>query len=458
MAHHRSSAAEELTRALLVYLGHPETELKDVGYLRNYLTKRLPFQKPQFKLPVEEMEEKVLMMQEFERILQRRAPSGQDKLFRGWHYGFFAVVPLETLRSICRDESLILNICKHAADFIKMNVAGCCPPAVENERKAKQLELERESQVQEDDNVGPSLKRTSSNVSQRLGSLTRSTRKWARKTAETVTGTITSSVSRSRSRSTEKALSRPATADPQLGETFFHGRDVPRNSRLKDVSRHRDQSKCVLSGKTGSVEVCHILPYASYATHSARKYQRSIWELAQLLSGNTLAGKIRNLLDGPGSAEKEWNTICLNPYLHKLFDAGSFALKPCGYKEEGTHFSVSMQYIQLYKTMNIAHEECVLSTAAAKYAHSEDSSQRYLFHAVEFSVESGHRIKSGNIFQVQHPSEQQAESMVAALQFRYNATMAQFLAGAAGCPYYDPDYDEDRDAIYSSDYFSMFDT
>lgn len=183
-----------------------------------------------------------------------------------------------------------------------------------------------------------------------------------------------------------------------------------------------------------ALNVCRILPFGSYSTYAAREYQRSIWCLSEPLSGHELAARVRQLLDGKDSADHAWNAICMTPDLGNLFAAGSFALKPHGYHISVAnihcsvpHYSASIEYIELYKNGIDPNAPCQPSMALAESSYERHRSQ----HNVSTALEP---IKSGSMFRVRLPSEDFARNMVHALQFRYNATMAQFFAAAAGRP------------------------
>ncbi|RYP80586.1 hypothetical protein DL769_002388 [Monosporascus sp. CRB-8-3] len=107
-----------------------------------------------------------------------------------------------------------------------------------------------------------------------------------------------------------------------------------RNVAQAEKRRELDNFRCILS-KTGRPEVCHIFPYSANAKEGDRKkaaqYLKGTAEL--YIAGNTVqkSGQIRELFASRvGVSDKKWNMISLSPTLHDWWSQPYFALKCLG--------------------------------------------------------------------------------------------------------------------------------
>lgn len=158
-----------------------------------------------------------------------------------------------------------------------------------------------------------------------------------------------------------------------------------------------------------------------------------------------MSERLKDLFGNVGSADLAWNMLCLNPYLHRLFDRGYFGLKPVGVTagpKQGT-WEVQFQIFWFDPTY---------STPSAEVEPSEEnihkmfipSTQRKPENVVEHHALTHRVVQSGETFTVVFADKDEAEKMRDALALRWAVGEICAMAGGAGRPYDDPEYEDDE--------------
>ncbi|PTB49664.1 hypothetical protein M431DRAFT_126057 [Trichoderma harzianum CBS 226.95] len=208
----------------------------------------------------------------------------------------------------------------------------------------------------------------------------------------------------------------------------------------------RDQRTCILT-KAANPDVCRIMP-SSVAENKAEisAFITPVF-LSDLLgrSGYKIG---RILLRGtPNTFEESWNMICLHPLLRMWWSECLFGLKCLGVDSNGEHFTVKIQFH--WMPMNSVRPHQLVEPPY-------DKATSAMLESMASDVQEGyfHGLKSGQIFEIQLPSEEDAEKMKAALDVQWVAVRLAALSGAArswewglGNDLYD---DGDDDGAYST--------
>ncbi|RSL61907.1 hypothetical protein CEP54_005987 [Fusarium duplospermum] len=130
---------------------------------------------------------------------------------------------------------------------------------------------------------------------------------------------------------------------PPLVKHFLAGWSDPTyikySAAISDCKK-RDNNTCVLTGASDP-EVCHIVPFSWNSTRFNTKKTQCVFQASVALMGPKWTNDNSPLLANSralGGSDHVWNTICLNPLLHKWWAQALFGLKCLGiiFKDENT--------------------------------------------------------------------------------------------------------------------------
>lgn len=203
----------------------------------------------------------------------------------------------------------------------------------------------------------------------------------------------------------------------------------------------RDGHKCVISGNGGVVEACHIVPFAVTRTNRLVDAQASYWSIVDNIFGKALSKKLRDLFKDVGSADATWNMICMNPYLHRLFDQGNFGLKPISLKEADGNWKLTFQIFWFEETASRPSEASGIKVRDMFIRSGANQFQN----VVEHRATNNLVIQSGDEFHIIISQKADAEKMLEAFRLRWAVGEICAMAGGAGRPYDDSTYKDDED-------------
>ena len=135
----------------------------------------------------------------------------------------------------------------------------------------------------------------------------------------------------------------------------------------------------------------------------------------------------------------------MNPYLHRLFDQGSFGLKPVGLEERSDgKWVMAVRIFWFDSTISSPSEATEPSEISIRdmFVRSNDNKRH---NVVEHDAASHLIIHSGDEFKIILDNEDEADKMMDALKLRWAVGEICAMAGGAGRPYDDPDYDDSGD-------------
>ncbi|KAL6693287.1 hypothetical protein J3F84DRAFT_380455 [Trichoderma pleuroticola] len=211
----------------------------------------------------------------------------------------------------------------------------------------------------------------------------------------------------------------------------------------------RDQGTCVLT-KAANPDVCHIMP-SSISESKANISAFICSTFVSNLLGDSSDDIGHMLLRGRvGTLDKSWNMICLHPLARIWWSECLFGLKCLGIDSNGEQSTVKVQFHWMPINTVKPHQ-----LAEPPYDKAVDT----MLESMVSEVQEGyfHGLKSGQTFEIQLASEEDAKKMQAVLNAQWVAVRLAALSGAArswewglGNDLYE-DGDDNRD-YDSSDY------
>ncbi|KAL6789770.1 hypothetical protein J3E68DRAFT_412329 [Trichoderma sp. SZMC 28012] len=199
---------------------------------------------------------------------------------------------------------------------------------------------------------------------------------------------------------------------------------ISSNSREeREKCKLRDQRTCILT-KAENPDVCRIMP-SSVAENKAEISAFITPVFLSVLLGHSGFEIGRILLKGtPNTFEESWNMICLHPLLRMWWSECLFGLKCLGVDSNGEHSTVKIQFH--WMPMNSVRPHQLVEPPY-------DKATSAMLESMASDVQEGyfHGLKSGQIFEIQLPSEEDAEKMKAALDVQWVAVRLAALSGAA---------------------------
>lgn len=146
--------------------------------------------------------------------------------------------------------------------------------------------------------------------------------------------------------------------------SFFLDEERGRNSSAVSACKKRDSNRCVLTGASDP-EVCHIVPFSWNSTRANIKKTQCVYSASILLMKSKWTSDNSLLLensDAPGGSDHVWNTICMNPLLHKWWAQAFFGLKCLGIAptDKGTSI-VEVQFQWMPRSKKNPTAPCILT-------------------------------------------------------------------------------------------------
>ncbi|KAF3067601.1 hypothetical protein CFAM422_008439 [Trichoderma lentiforme] len=191
----------------------------------------------------------------------------------------------------------------------------------------------------------------------------------------------------------------------------------------REKCKLRDQRTCILT-QAANPDVCRIMP-SSVAESKAQIGALLTPAFLSILLGQSGLKIARILLNGaPDTFEQSWNMICLHPLVRLWWSECLFGLKCLGIDSNGEHSTVKIQFHWMPMNSVRPHQPVEppydKATSAMLESMASDVQEGYF-----------HGLKSGQIFEIQLPSEEDAEKMKAALDVQWVAVRLAALSGAA---------------------------
>ncbi|KAL7792805.1 hypothetical protein V8C43DRAFT_322149 [Trichoderma afarasin] len=185
----------------------------------------------------------------------------------------------------------------------------------------------------------------------------------------------------------------------------------------------RDQRICVLT-KAANPEVCHIMPSSISVSEASISAFTSSTVVSNLLgdSGDEICHVF--LRGNLGSLDKSWNMICLHPLVRMWWSECLFGLKCLGIDSNGEHSTVKIQFHWMPINTVKPHQR-----VEPPYDKAIDT----MLESMVSEVQKGyfHGLESGQTFEIQLASEEDATKMKAALDVQWIAVRLAALSGAA---------------------------
>lgn len=311
-----------------------------------------------------------------------------------------------------------------------------------------------EPPIEEDDETdshqahpGKSRKRASSK-----DSLNTATPKKSKGSVQTKSPTPTSENTEASSSSKQQE-----SIPPQLSSTvaIAKDKDPGRRKTSSRETKDRDNWRCVVTGKAGGVDGCHICSRTFDKDKAALQHLHNLWEVVECLfaADTVFLNRLKSYFGPDRTSDFAWNMITLNKYLHDLWDKCYFGLHPLGCfwgsGDLAAKRFVHVQFVWFFQnrhtplSRNQPHSDTVASIQAsftaedveAMYTPSHD--QEKWQGIGDNYVLSGRPIKTGDIIKIRCPKPDEEVKMMDMFKFRWALGKVQFLAGAAGV-----DFDE----------------
>ncbi|RSL91711.1 hypothetical protein CDV31_015398 [Fusarium ambrosium] len=239
--------------------------------------------------------------------------------------------------------------------------------------------------------------------------------------------------------------------EDDIADTTFLFDDKRRNSSAVSACKKRDNNTCVLTG-TSDPEVCHIIPFSWNSTQLNIKKTQFVFQASAVLMGAQWTDENSLLLanpDVPGGSDHVWNTICINPLLHKWWAQAFFGLKCLGIIDKDKNTSiVEVQFRWMPRSKKNPTAPCSLTENERKKMEEEIrafTDGGSLPATPKHGKIGASRINlscpllSGHTFHIEMPPED-ARRFKDMLDLQWACIVAAALSGAAEAPDLLPDH------------------
>ncbi|EEU40444.1 uncharacterized protein NECHADRAFT_76719 [Fusarium vanettenii 77-13-4] len=228
--------------------------------------------------------------------------------------------------------------------------------------------------------------------------------------------------------------------------TFALDEKKGRNSSAISGCKKRDSNKCVLTSASDP-EVCHIVPFSWNSTRANIKKTQCVYSASAILMGVDWTSDNLILLanpDAPGGSDHVWNTICMNPLLHKWWAQAFFGLKCLGILEGKDTSIVEVQFRWMPRSKKNPMASCCLT----------ENNMNLMLNEVKALTDGGNlpatpkhgkigtsqvNLRSGYTFRVEMPPED-AGRFKDMLDLQWACIVIAALSGAARYPHLLPDH------------------
>lgn len=205
-------------------------------------------------------------------------------------------------------------------------------------------------------------------------------------------------------------------------------------------TKKRDGQRCIITGRGGPLHGAHIGSHASTKHEGAIEHLQSHWEVTEIAlqdSPEAVHDLAKMFVEGkPGDADKSFNMVTLDPYMHALWDSTFCGLKPLGLSAPQR---VHLQFVWFYKTKTNTELRDEFTVEDLKAIFETADVQTKFENVSNVHVGNGRLLQTGDEVHVRCGSREEATRMLMAFQLRWAASQFQFLAGAAGVNFEDSD-------------------
>ena len=220
------------------------------------------------------------------------------------------------------------------------------------------------------------------------------------------------------------------------------------------ATKERDGKRCIITGRGGPLHGAHIDSHASTKDERAGEHLQSHWEVTEIALQDSPEA-VQELKEifveaKPGDADKPFNMVTLEPYMHALWDCTYCGLKPLGLS---SYHAVHVQFVWFYKTTINTDVRNEFTVKDLEAIFNMADRQEKFENVSNVHVDNGRLLQTGDDIHVQCGSREEAVNMFRAFQLRWAASQLQFLAGAAGVDFEDPDEPDWTDPKLQSRYW-----
>ncbi|KAJ3489908.1 hypothetical protein NLG97_g5891 [Lecanicillium saksenae] len=201
--------------------------------------------------------------------------------------------------------------------------------------------------------------------------------------------------------------------------------------------------KCVITGRSLTLQVCHIWNYAALQTTddaNAFLYRRQV--LDRVL-GSNLAAQLCSLMNAPGATEVAWNLITLCGDMHGCFDNGEIGLEPLDADVLG-RMNLRPESNTIYVRVEWFNPgaETARQISKAPTFESLKEMMRPTMSSInkniqDVNIETGQPVISGNVYPIVCPEH--CDRMETVLKARWILQKLRYFAAAMDAEREDPD-------------------